>query len=171
MTKIWISWIDSLSNKGHIIINTAHYYTKNLDSGQTHKIRRTDWKKSAPFPDRRSIALILTIAPTNPDVFSVCKNPRFPPLTAHPTCIIEWHAQFLCPRLKLLTGTSDPRLSDVEGVAWEGNYSNSRNACQEPDWASRAEISNNFLRGTLSWGQRHLRIAQAASMTACYCNV
>lgn len=36
---------------------------------QTHKIRRTDWKKSDPFPDRRSMALIPTIASTNPDFF------------------------------------------------------------------------------------------------------
>lgn len=44
-------------------------------------------------------------------------------------------------------------------------------ACQESDWASRAEISNNFLRGTRRWGQRYRRLAQAASVTACYCNV
>lgn len=45
---------------------------------QTHKIRRTDWKKSAPFPDRSSMALIPTIASTNPDFFFfffLCKKP------------------------------------------------------------------------------------------------
>lgn len=56
----------NLSNWFLIQQRTRYYQHINL---QTHKIRRTDWKKSAPFPDRRSMALIPTIASTNPDLF------------------------------------------------------------------------------------------------------